>query len=166
MGLLDSFLEGMAEGSNMSEEEKKKVLGQVKGFEQEDVQYDNQNAQVYTLSAHKGLGGFKNYKTKVMITQDGQCTVSNEKVSKTFTKADVLSAEFKVVPVTTVMDIIRYAIALVLCLVILPVGIALAAASFVVSLLKAIVITLKDGSKIKIYYKNRKDAEALVQEIV
>ncbi len=164
MGLLDSFVEGMVEGTKMDDAEKKELIDKLHGIEHEVL--PAQDAEVYTLSANKGYGGFKNYKTKVVLDAQGNCTVSTDKTTRSFAKKDVVKAEFKFTPKLTFMDIIRYAIAVALCFFYVPVGLLLGAASFIVSLLKTLVLTLKDGSKVKIYYKNKAEAQALANKIL
>lgn len=164
--LMDSFLEGMAEGTGMTEDEKKKMMEPIKGFKCEITEEDGHKIEKMTIRGNKGaFFAFKDYVTNITITDDNDFCVSTKKASRNFTKADVINAEYKFIPLTTPIDIIRYAISVVLCFIMPPIGIALAVVSFIASLIKTVKITLNDNTTVKIYCKRKEVANILIGKL-
>lgn len=165
--LMDSFLEGMAEGSGMTEEEKKKMMEPVKGFKSEIVEENGHQIEKMTVRGNKGVFfAFKDYITNVTVTDNTDFCVSNKKTSRSFTKYEIVRAEYKFMPLITPMDIIRYIVAVALCFFMLPAGIVLAIVSFIASMIKTVKVTLSDNTTVKIYCKRNEVAEYLINKFV
>lgn len=164
--LMDSFLEGMAEGAGMTEDEKKEMMEPVKGFKCEVTEEDGHKIEKMTFRGNKGaFFAFKDYITDVTITDDSNFCISTKKIKKNFTKSEVVKAEYKFIPLVTPLDIIRFAVSAVFLFILPYAAVALAIVSFIAMLIKTVKITLNDNTTVKIYCKRKEAADILLSKL-
>jgi hypothetical protein len=142
----------------------------VDNVEVEKENSENSNKERYEFSAQKiASRSIKKYITLIEIEGENVEVTNNFYKNKSsiyskFKKEDVLQAKKGLTTITNGLDLFRYGLAVAFCFIPAPPilwGIAMAAFTYYSTLIKTVKINLKNGTMVKVYYKNKEDIEML-----